>query len=108
MSKAGRDAFQFIDGLFCATDLMALGAMDALRLDLGLAIPDEIQVVGFDDIEPAEWGSYALSTIRQNLEEQAMLALQLLKDRMANSTSKTRIVRVELLSIHRETTKHAH
>jgi DNA-binding LacI/PurR family transcriptional regulator len=35
-----------IDAIFCATDLMACGALDALRLDLGLSVPKQVQIVG--------------------------------------------------------------
>ena len=68
INETDRAVFDRIDGLFCSTDLMALGALDALRIDLGIAVPDQIQVLGFDDIEQASWGSFNLSTIRQDVD----------------------------------------
>lgn len=50
------------DGVFCVTDLLACGFMDAARHEFGLAIPEELSVIGFDDIEQASWASYRLTT----------------------------------------------
>jgi DNA-binding LacI/PurR family transcriptional regulator len=59
------------DGVFCVTDLIAMGFMDAARQEFGLSIPDDLCVVGFDDIEQASWGSYNLTTFAQPLEQMA-------------------------------------
>lgn len=56
------------DGIFCATDMLALGVMDALRFTLGLSIPGDVAVVGFDDIPQAAQSAYGLTTIRQDPE----------------------------------------
>jgi len=53
------------DGVFCVTDLLALGFMDAARHEFGLAIPKDLCVIGFDDIEQAGWESYRLTTFAQ-------------------------------------------
>ena len=50
------------DAVFCANDLMAIGALDAAR-ELGLRVPDDVRLVGFDDIEAASLVSPALTTI---------------------------------------------
>ena len=52
------------DAIFCSSDNAALGAMDAARHELGIRIPDELSIVGFDDIPAAAWPSYSLTTIR--------------------------------------------
>lgn len=57
------------DGAFCVTDLLACGFMDAARSEFGLRIPEELCVIGFDDIEQAGWASYNLTTFRQPIEE---------------------------------------
>lgn len=65
------------DGIFCATDLLAFGVMDALRFKLGLCIAQDVAVVGFDDIPQAAQAAYALTTIRQDPEalgRQAVMA----------------------------------
>lgn len=63
--------------IFCANDLMALGAISALR-SAGLEVPAQISVVGFDDIELGRYAVPALTTIRQPLEELARVAVDLL------------------------------
>lgn len=55
------------DGLFCAADILAVGAVRALR-DLGLAIPGDVQIVGFDDIPLASFLTPSLSTIASDLD----------------------------------------
>lgn len=57
------------DAVFVANDHMAFAVMDVLRYELGLRIPDEVSVVGFDDVPPARWPAYSLTTIRQNVDD---------------------------------------
>lgn len=57
------------DGVFCVTDLLALGFMDAARHIFGRRVPEDLCVIGFDDVPQASWGSYALTTFRQPIEE---------------------------------------
>lgn len=59
------------DGVFCVTDLLALGFMDAAKRDFSLNVPQDICIIGFDDIPQASWQSYELTTFRQPLEEMA-------------------------------------
>jgi DNA-binding LacI/PurR family transcriptional regulator len=53
------------DAVFVANDHMAFIVMDILRHDLGLRVPDDVAVVGYDDVPPAAWRSYDLTTVRQ-------------------------------------------
>lgn len=57
------------EAIFCTSDLIALGIMDAARIEFGLKVPEDISVVGFDDIEMASWKSYDLTTVRQPVDE---------------------------------------
>lgn len=66
------------DGVFCVTDLLALGFMDVARQEFGLSVPDDLCVVGFDDIEQAGWASYQLTTFRQPLDPMADEVVDLL------------------------------
>ena len=66
------------DALFCINDIMAMGAMDVLRVRLGAAIPDDVQVAGFDDIPQAAHLSYRLTTVAQPVEAMVAEALALL------------------------------
>ena len=56
----GRD--QRPEALFCANDLLAIGAIDALRKKLGMRVPEDVIVAGFDDIPAAAWASIDLTT----------------------------------------------
>lgn len=53
------------DAIFVGNDHMALAVMDTLRSDLGLRVPEDVSVVGYDDVPMATWPAYALTTIRQ-------------------------------------------
>ncbi|MEM6478515.1 MAG: LacI family DNA-binding transcriptional regulator, partial [Pseudomonadota bacterium] len=48
------------DALFVANDFMALIAMDTLRYELGLSVPGDVAVIGFDDVPAAAWPAYGL------------------------------------------------
>ncbi|MEM6739000.1 MAG: LacI family DNA-binding transcriptional regulator [Pseudomonadota bacterium] len=53
------------DAIFVGNDHMAFGVMDALRYGLGLAVPGDVSVVGYDDVQAAAWEAYDLTTLRQ-------------------------------------------
>ncbi|KIT14645.1 LacI family DNA-binding transcriptional regulator [Jannaschia aquimarina] len=53
------------DAIFVANDHMALAVMDCLRHDLGLRVPEDVSIVGYDDVPMAGWPSYDLTTVRQ-------------------------------------------
>jgi DNA-binding LacI/PurR family transcriptional regulator len=70
------------DGLFCANDIMAIGAMDALRYGEDKKVPEEVSVIGFDDIPMAGWPSYRLTTIRQPIGRMINAAVEDLMSRI--------------------------
>ncbi len=70
------------DAVFCANDLMAIGALDAVR-ELGLRVPEDVLLVGFDDIEAASLVSPALTTVANPAYESGWSAGGLLKDRLS-------------------------
>ncbi|MEM6889741.1 MAG: LacI family DNA-binding transcriptional regulator [Pseudomonadota bacterium] len=53
------------DAVFVANDHMAFAVMDVLRYELGLRIPKDVSVVGYDDVTLASWPTYDLTTVRQ-------------------------------------------
>lgn len=59
--------------LFCANDVIAIGALDAAR-KIGIAVPEQISIMGVDDIPMASWSMIDLTTIRQPLDEIAIAA----------------------------------
>ena len=53
------------DAVFVANDHMAFAVMDVIRFELGLSVPADVSVVGYDDVPPAAWLAYNLTTVRQ-------------------------------------------
>lgn len=57
------------DAVFVGNDHMAFAVMDVLRFELGLQVPEDVSVVGFDDVPPAAWPAYSLTTYRQPVDQ---------------------------------------
>jgi DNA-binding LacI/PurR family transcriptional regulator len=72
-----------IDGLFVASDLMGMGALRALR-ELGRRVPDDVAVIGFDDVQLASYADPPLTTIRQPVELLGQEMVRLLLHRQSN------------------------
>ncbi len=70
------------DALVCVSDQMAIGAIDACRVDLGLRVPEDLSVVGFDGSGPATWESYRVTTIRQPVDRMTEAAVAMLMGRI--------------------------
>ena len=70
-----------LDGVFAANDLMACGALHALR-EAGRRVPQDVRVVGFDDSSAAAASRPALTTVRQPVEEMAAAMAKLLLERI--------------------------
>ena len=67
--------------IFCADDMVAFGALDAARR-LGLRVPEDVSVVGYDDLTMAGWDSHDLTTVRQPIAEMAREAARLVVQRI--------------------------
>ena len=76
-----KDKIQLPCGILCANDVMALGVLDAAK-ELKIRVPEEIGVVGFDDIPMSQWKSYQLTTLRQPMKQLAESAVQMLVNRI--------------------------
>jgi LacI family transcriptional regulator len=68
-----------ITAIFCASDLMALGALKACK-QLGISVPNDLSIVGYDDILLASYVTPPLTTISQNIFEMGFEAADLLID----------------------------
>ncbi|MBA8826111.1 LacI family transcriptional regulator [Saccharopolyspora lacisalsi] len=71
-----------ITAVFCGNDVVAIGAYNA-ALRAGVRIPDELTLVGFDDLPMASWEAFALTTIRYDLRAMARAAARLLLERLS-------------------------
>jgi LacI family transcriptional regulator len=69
--------------IFCFNDIAAIGAIRALR-DAGISVPNDVSVVGFDDILSAAYSTPSLTTVRQPLFEMGKRGAEVLLDRIAN------------------------
>jgi LacI family transcriptional regulator len=79
--------------IFASNDMMAFGVMEAAR-ERGLRLPEDLSIVGFDDIPQASYVHPALTTIRQPLEEMGRSAAHLLLKYIAHPNAE--IERIEL------------
>ena len=81
--QAARDLFASAadrpDAVFVAGDLMAIVVLDTLRHDLGLAVPQDVSVVGFDNVPQAAWASYELTTFEQPVQPMVEATVALLQ-----------------------------
>lgn len=80
--------------IFTENDLLALGAIQGIR-EAGLSIPDDIAVVGFDDIPFASFPEVQLTTIRQPKDEMGKIAVSILLDQMSGHNTQPRKVILE-------------
>jgi len=91
--------------VFAANDLMAIGAMRAVS-EAGLCVPDDISIVGVDDIEVAAFQSPPLTTVHQRCAELATLGVQQLFDILAGKElAQTQIIIDPTLIVRQSTTR---
>lgn len=76
-------AYPHIDSIFLANDYMAIAAIDALHNGLSLRVPEDISVVGFDDIPAAGWSEYNLTTVEQPVDLMIEKAVEVMLARIA-------------------------
>lgn len=87
--------------VFAANDLTALGTLEAAR-DHGLSIPDDISIIGFDDIPQARLSFPKLTTMRQSLDEMGRTAVKLLLEQIANPEQPPQRVTLTTQLVERE------
>ncbi|MFH5879434.1 LacI family DNA-binding transcriptional regulator [Arthrobacter sp. NA-172] len=91
-SLVERSAEQLPDGIFCTNDLLALGVMQSLAMTHRIRIPEDIALIGYDDIDFAASAVVPLSSIRQPTEAIGRTAIQLLMEELNAPDSKRRTV----------------
>ncbi|MDE2384071.1 MAG: LacI family DNA-binding transcriptional regulator [Alphaproteobacteria bacterium] len=95
------------DAVFVANDHMAFAVMDVLRFELGLRIPQDVSVAGFDDVPPAAWPAYNLTTVRQNVDQMVSETVQMLITSISEGTGQSKHVVLDTgLVIRGSTRKH--
>lgn len=72
------------DAIFVANDHMAVAVMDVARYEFGLTIPDDLSIVGYDDVGPARWPSYGITSVTQPIKEMVEATVDILMDQIAS------------------------
>jgi LacI family transcriptional regulator len=75
------DSGVFPEAVFAGNDILAMGILQGIK-ERGLSVPDDIAVIGFDDIPYASWPAIDLSTIRQPKSRMGKSAVEILLERL--------------------------
>lgn len=94
------------DGLFCETDWLAIGALSAL-LEQGIAVPEQVQLVGFDDITAARTARRPLTTVHQPSAQIGMQLAELILSTMSGCSLTQREIKLPVHLVRRDTTRPA-
>lgn len=96
------------EGIFCANDLLALGIMQSLTMTHAFRIPQDVALVGYDDIDFAASAVVPLSSIRQPTELLGRTAIELLSEEVESQSSNHRAVQfTPKLVVRQSTTRRA-
>ena len=93
-----------IDGVFCVTDLLAMGFLDATRFECGRRVPEDLSVIGFDDIPQAAWSAYRLTTFRQPVGDLAAAVMSVIRS-AEGSSPRHGLIKVPVRLIARSTVR---
>lgn len=88
---------------FVANDIMAMGVLDALRKK-AVQVPEQVKVIGFDNIDMASWPAYELTTWEQPIEKMVEETVNYLLAEIAEYTGTAKVLEVEGTFIERKTT----
>jgi DNA-binding LacI/PurR family transcriptional regulator len=83
------------DAVFVGNDHMAFAVIDTLRFDLGLRIPDDVSVIGYDDVPLAAWPAYNLTTIRQPVNRMVEATVDALLTQIESPETPNRRLRID-------------
>jgi len=93
------------DAVFVCNDHMAFAVMDVLRFELGLGVPDDVSVVGFDDVPLAAWPAYNLTTFRQRVNRMVAETVTILVAHIEGEATEPRRVAIDGMLIERGSTR---
>ena len=93
------------EAVFVANDHMALAVLDTLRFELGLRVPEDVSVVGYDDVPAASWPAYNLTTVRQPANRMVTNTVKILLDQIENNAEEPRRIAIDGPLIVRGTAK---
>ena len=83
---------------------IAFAVMDVLRSDIGLQIPQEVSVIGFDDVSLASYSAYDLTTIRQPIAQMVDSTVDILLTQIQHpSVAKNKVIKIDPVLVKRGT-----
>lgn len=93
------------DAIFCVSDLMALGAMDAARYKFGLKVSTDLSIMGFDNIAMTAWPTYDLTTLKQPVTTMVDAAMAQLFQAIKEKNEETIVRKIKTELIQRSSTR---
>ena len=93
------------DAVFVASDHMAFAVMDVLRFEIGLKIPEQVSVVGYDDVPVSSWPAYDLTTLRQPANRMVAETVSMILESIENKKTKPRQIKIDGPLIMRGSTR---
>ncbi|MGB0089927.1 MAG: substrate-binding domain-containing protein, partial [Planifilum fulgidum] len=93
-----------VDGIFAGNDLMAIGALKALQR-MGIQVPGQVSICGFDGVEMTEWTEPELTTVAQPIYEMGAEATRYLIDRVRGKAEPKAVVELDVRLIQRGSTR---
>ena len=93
------------DGIFVANDHMAFAAMDTIRYELNLKIPEDVVVAGYDDVAIAGWPAYNLTSVRQAANKMVNKTIETISKIIEEPETKPVHIKIEGPLIIRESTR---
>ena len=83
------------DAIFVGNDHMAFAVLDTLRYDLGLSVPGDVAIVGYDDVPLAAWPAFDLTTVRQPVNQMVDTTVDILLTQIADPAAPARRVEID-------------
>lgn len=93
------------DAVFCGNDTLAFAVMDVLRYELGLRVPEDVAVAGYDDVPISAWPAYNLTTARQQADRLVKETVDILVARIEHAGAGPRSVVLDSPLVVRGTTR---
>lgn len=102
MSEILQDRSNIAEVYFCGDDVISIGAISAIQ-KAGLSVPEDVGIIGFNDMEMAGWNNISLTTVRQPVREIILSSIEILTSMVGGDEIKpeTKVIPCEI--IERET-----
>ncbi len=98
------DSAQRPSAVFVANDHMAIAVMDVLRGELKLRVPQDVAVIGFDNVQQAAWGGYSLSSIEQDAQAMIEATVSIMLEQVGDDKIPAKHVKLPVRLIERSST----